>query len=175
MASPPLELLHKTTLCRALNDDELRNLASVFSERSFQAGETLFAEGAPGDSLLVVLAGEVEVLKKDQNGVDRVIANIGEGAILGEMSLIAGEESARTASARATSAGRALALPSREFQRRIREGDVAALKVVYSFAQILSRRLLAMNEQVVAALAASEGRQKTEMAKFNELLSDWSF
>lgn len=175
MPTPPLELLKNSPLCRALDEKEVQSVLSIASERPFAAGEMLFTEGQPGDSLLVVLEGGVEVLKKDPHGTDHVLATLGEGAILGEMSLISGNLSARTASARAIRSGRALALPARDFQARLHDGDTAALKVVYNFAQVMSRRLLAMNEQVVAVLAESGERQKSEMARFNELLTDWSF
>ncbi|MFN7135674.1 MAG: Crp/Fnr family transcriptional regulator [Myxococcales bacterium] len=174
-SAQPLESLQKSSLSQGLSEAEVRSLLELCGERSISRGEFLFREGDPGDALYVVVEGDVEVLKRDAGGTDRQLAKIGPGAILGEMSLIAGESSARTASARALSDVRALVLKSREFQARLKANDLAALKVVHNFAQVMSRRLLQMNQQIADALATAHVKSTGELSKFNQLLSDWSF
>jgi len=78
-------LLSTSALFRPLERNERRELATRFRARDALAGEVVIAEGARGDGLYVVLAGEVEVLRE---GV--VAGTLGAGDVFGEMSLLDG-------------------------------------------------------------------------------------
>lgn len=51
----------------------------------------LLSEGIEGDHLMVILSGQVQVVKHDPSGQPVSLARVGPGSILGEMSLIDGE------------------------------------------------------------------------------------
>lgn len=53
--------------------------------------DVIMREGEDGDFLVIVLTGEVEVVKQSKNGAERQLAIVGPGASLGEMSLINGK------------------------------------------------------------------------------------
>lgn len=55
------------------------------------SGITLIKEGDPGDYILFVLTGSVNVLKDGPDGTAHLLANIGPGGSLGELSFIDGE------------------------------------------------------------------------------------
>ena len=78
-------LLATSALFRPLEKSERRELATRFRARDALAGESVITEGARGDGLYVVLAGEVEVLRE---GV--VAGTLGAGDVFGEMSLLDG-------------------------------------------------------------------------------------
>ena len=78
-------LLSTSALFRPLDKSERRELATRFRARDALAGEAVITEGARGDGLYVVLAGEVEVLRQ---GV--VAGTLGAGDVFGEMSLLDG-------------------------------------------------------------------------------------
>lgn len=73
-------------------------IVSACEDRVLAAGEELFHEGDPGDSLYIVQSGRVDVSKQIRRGVDRVLAALGPGDVIGEMSFIDG--SRRSAGAR---------------------------------------------------------------------------
>ncbi len=52
---------------------------------------TLLTEGAKGDFLIVVLTGQVEVVKETDQSEKKLVTRVGPGAFLGEMSLIDGQ------------------------------------------------------------------------------------
>ena len=54
------------------------------------SGATVLQEGDTGDFLIMVLTGRIDVLKADA-GATKIVAHIGPGGILGEMSLIDGQ------------------------------------------------------------------------------------
>jgi CRP-like cAMP-binding protein len=68
-------------------------------ERIFEAGETVFDEGDPGDRLYVIQSGEVELAREGAGG-HRVVARLGPGDFFGELSVVLG----RPRSTRATAA-----------------------------------------------------------------------
>jgi CRP-like cAMP-binding protein len=54
------------------------------------AGEILLTEGEPSDSLLVVATGRVKVFVRQRSGRDGLLLELGEGAFLGEIGVLAG-------------------------------------------------------------------------------------
>ena len=73
---------------------EIRTLAGYMECFAAPQGEEIMTEGKIGDYLLLILTGEVKVLKADpdDNGTRKIIAFAGPGTTLGEMSLIDGEQ-----------------------------------------------------------------------------------
>jgi CRP-like cAMP-binding protein len=78
-------LLSTSAVFRPLERNERRELATRFRARDALAGEVVIAEGARGDGLYVILAGEVEVLREGT-----VAGTLGAGDVFGEMSLLDG-------------------------------------------------------------------------------------
>jgi CRP-like cAMP-binding protein len=78
-------LLSTSALFRPLEKNERRELATRFRARDALAGEVVITEGARGDGLYVILAGEVEVLRDGG-----VAGTLGAGDVFGEMSLLDG-------------------------------------------------------------------------------------
>jgi CRP-like cAMP-binding protein len=78
-------LLSTSALFRPLEKSERRELATRFRARDALAGEVVITQGARGDGLYVVLAGEVEVLRDGG-----VAGTLGAGDVFGEMSLLDG-------------------------------------------------------------------------------------
>jgi predicted acylesterase/phospholipase RssA len=76
------------------------------------AGEWLFHEGDPADSLFVVVGGRLKVLLDSPEG-PRVVRELGPGAALGELALLTGAP--RSASARAVRDSTVLELPDEAF------------------------------------------------------------
>ncbi len=66
-------------------------------QKNVSKGEVLFEEGDHGNEAYLILAGTIEVFKR-AGGRDHVIATLGKGEIIGEMSLI--DNQPRMASAR---------------------------------------------------------------------------
>lgn len=60
----------------------------VMPTRMVKAGQTVFREGElPDDGLYFICYGSVEISRKE-NGKDRILAELSEGSVFGEMALI---------------------------------------------------------------------------------------
>jgi CRP/FNR family transcriptional regulator, cyclic AMP receptor protein len=172
MAGPPLSKLTPLPLFRGLTEAEAGAVAEISEEVALPAGQLLFREGDEGDALYVLLTGTVEVIKHDRGGAEQVLAQLTDGSVLGEMSLISGN-AARSASVRATSDLKLIKVSAARFSVLLQQGSPGALKVVASLAQVLGRRLLQMDEKLVDVLDKS--KRKEELAAFQKILTNWSF
>ena len=117
----------------------------------------LLEEGTVGPRLMVILEGEVEVLRLDPSGVQRPIATLGEGEVLGELSLLL--ELPRTASVVARRDLRVFSMDRAVFNRMVDEGDPAALRFGLELSRVLASRLVQLNGTVVDLLMAAEGSE----------------
>jgi CRP-like cAMP-binding protein len=83
-----IRILSGVGLFSELTEEQLRLLAFGAEQVRFQAGREIFAEGAAADCAYVVVSGRV-VLYRDGGGAAVALSRLGEGAIIGELALIA--------------------------------------------------------------------------------------
>ncbi len=81
-----------------LEDPMVREFAQRGRVRSFARNAVIINEGDRGDSMYVILAGEVEVFVSDARGREMVLDDLGPGEYFGEMAL---DGAPRSASVRA--------------------------------------------------------------------------
>ena len=96
MAGAPVAALQRVPLFTDLSADEVEQIALLFKERHFAAGETVVKEGSEGAAFFVIDSGEAAV---SVAGKDR--AALQPGDHFGEIALI--DEGVRSATITATS------------------------------------------------------------------------
>ena len=74
------------------------NSGQNFETKRYQRGEVIFKEGDPGGYALMVLSGYVEITA-ESDGERKFLANLGEGEVIGELSVFTNQP--RTATAKA--------------------------------------------------------------------------
>ena len=110
-------------------------------ERSFNDGEIVFREGDPSETVGLVVAGAVEVVK-GANGHTVVLARLGPGELVGEMGVL--EARCRGATVRAVG-DTVLRLMSRDaFLERVSTDRRMALDILH----VLSERLHRTDERI---------------------------
>lgn len=80
-----LEIIHP------FDDFERKDVLTMLSKMTcYRVGErsTVIFEDEPGDFLILLLNGKVEIVKKDGDGIYRELGLAGPGKVLGEISLI---------------------------------------------------------------------------------------
>ena len=158
MSRDHVAALKGMTLCRALSAAELDAIAALTEAREVAAGGELFREGEPGDGLYLVVAGEINVVKRGPAG-EHSLARLGVGGVLGEMSLVTAE--ARSATGRALVDARVLHLPAARFRALLEADSIAAHKIVAAVADVLARRLATMNSMALELAEKAGGPAKT--------------
>lgn len=128
---------------------ELGLLATQLSARRFDGGTVVFSEGEPGDTLYVVLDGQVRISRRIPGMGEEALAILSRGGVFGEMALI--DEKPRSADAIAHSGGCALLAINRVDLARAAASDPGSMIGFFALmCQVLCRRLRAMTEQLVA-------------------------
>jgi CRP-like cAMP-binding protein len=87
----PLEMLRRTPILRLLDDPDLHELASCLQLLSFAPGEVIIRQGESGDSMYFVVTGEVNIVFRSPDGLDRQVSLMESGDFFGEASLLTGE------------------------------------------------------------------------------------
>lgn len=137
-----VELLRAVPLFSELSAPELERIAQVAVPRSFPADTRIFQEGDPGDSCYIVRTGSCRVTREHPDGRAITLANLGPGAIFGELAMLDGE--ARSASVEATEQTELLALPAGDLRALLREHPEMGEKLIVA----LTRRLREANERL---------------------------
>lgn len=83
------------TFTRSLDDGELAALSSALAPRELARGEALLVEGQPSSSLYLVTRGQCTVRVAAANE-PMLVATVGPGAIVGEVSFIDGGKTSAT-------------------------------------------------------------------------------
>lgn len=89
VSSPELKAFRTDTpFFGGLSDATLDLLISMLTERQFEAGATVVAEGDSGQSMYIVRSGELAVRKLGRSGRMLDLNRLGPGDFFGEMTII---------------------------------------------------------------------------------------
>ena len=127
-----LAALRSVPLFTSIPDDLLFPLTSAVLFRKIPAGLRIIEEGQPGGELFIFLSGAGKVVKAD-GGV--VLASLGPGDYVGEMSLIDGEP--RSASVEVTETAELMVIGQPHFQDIM----VSEPALMLAIMKVLSQRL----------------------------------
>ena len=115
--------------------------------KEFAPGTVLFREGEPGREMYVVQSGRVNVSKK-AGEVEKILASLGPGEFLGEMSIL--NNKPRSATATCAEASKLLVIDAKTFEAMIRGNAEIAIRMIKKLAD----RLAEANEQIENLLFA---------------------
>lgn len=137
----------KVPIFRSLNDEEMYEIirACRFYERA--TGTVLFRQGESGDSAFVVESGLIDIVIESGRGRE-LIAQIGAGDVVGELSLI--EPGPRSATAVISETAVVYELRSQEFNLLRDSLNPAAFKVIRALSRLVCQRLRTVNERIEA-------------------------
>jgi CRP-like cAMP-binding protein len=75
--------IHQLTIFQDLDSLQLTQLEPIFVPNEFRAGDRIFSQGEKAISLYLILAGEVEVHFKPDDGPQLTVARVQTGGIVG--------------------------------------------------------------------------------------------
>jgi CRP-like cAMP-binding protein len=142
--SVPDKILHLRgiQIFEGLSVSELAAIASVTEEVVQPEEIDVIKEGEQGETMYMVISGEVSVIKGQPEGHEIELDLIGGGDYFGEMALF--ENEVRSATIRTKEETRLLVLHKREFTEIVREYPQIALHICKE----LSNRLRRLHEKV---------------------------
>ena len=129
-APAPVEKVEKVPFFACLERDEVEQIAALFKERRFAAGETVVVEGSAGAAFFIIDSGEATV------AVHGVECNaLGEGDHFGEIALI--DEGPRAATVTAKTDLVCHGLTYWEFRPLVERNGAIGWKLLQSMAQMV--------------------------------------
>jgi CRP/FNR family transcriptional regulator, cyclic AMP receptor protein len=90
MATNVIGILGQTNLFRSVPPEELSGLVAAARPRTYRRGQVVYSAGDPGDSLVVVISGQVKVVVRSADGGELTLTVLGPGGTLGEPSIADG-------------------------------------------------------------------------------------
>jgi len=133
------EVLRRIPLFQHMNYKELLGILGIARGRTFEKGQDIIREGDTGDELFVIFRGAVKVVK---NGHE--LAVLRTGGHFGEMGLV--DQAPRSATVVADDTTSAIAIDRDSLLKLMRRDSLLAVKLLWSFVQVLSERLRSTNE-----------------------------
>jgi CRP-like cAMP-binding protein len=130
-------VLGRLPLLAALDASVIAELASVSHLTTVPRGDVLFLEGEPSNRMIVVLSGRVRIYRNSAEGDELVLAHVGPGGSIGELSVI--DELPRSASAQAIERSRIISVPSDRMRAALATSPTAVLDIARQLAVTVRR------------------------------------
>ena len=134
--SEKIVLLKGIELFESLAVGELAAIGSVVEEVDYPAGEIIIKEGDTGDTLFLMIRGEVSVIKDLGESNEIEIDRMRDGEYFGEM--------ARSVSIRTEKPSAFMVLYKQEFKEIVREYPQIALEIC----KVLSGRIRKLHQKI---------------------------
>ena len=133
------ELLRRIPLFQHMTYKELLSILGIARGRQFEKGQNIIKEGEQGDEVYVLFRGKVDVLKSGLK-----IAQLKAGGHFGEMGLV--DQAPRSATVSAVEDTSAISIDRDSLLKLMRRDALLAVKLLWSFVQVLSERLRNTND-----------------------------
>jgi CRP/FNR family cyclic AMP-dependent transcriptional regulator len=138
------KVLGSLELFQGLSPDQLAELNRLLRSSVIQAGTHFITAEQPGEVVYVILEGTVKIYVSQEDGREVILAFLGPGDTVGEMSLV--DSSGRSANVMTTERSRLVWMDRAGFQTCLREMSPLANNLI----RLLANRLRFANEQIQA-------------------------
>jgi CRP/FNR family transcriptional regulator, cyclic AMP receptor protein len=85
MTADVTDILRQTSLLRSVSAEDLKAVAAASRLRIFRRGQVVFTQSDPGDTVIVVVSGQVKVTVRSADGGELTLAVIHPGGLLGDL------------------------------------------------------------------------------------------
>jgi len=133
-------VLRQYSLFSDIDEGAINFLLQYMGQVNFREGETIFAEGDPGDEICFIVQGRVKVEKSGT-----VLAELGEGQQVGGMFVI--DVMPRSADVIGLESGSLIRISHRNLHRLRQKDPDAFTTLLLNCSRDISRRLRKMNER----------------------------
>ena len=122
---------------QALDERDLDTLDEVARQTTAERGEIIVNQGSKGESLYVVVSGQIRVYLSDETGKEVILGLEGPGAIFGEISVLDG--GLRSASVAAMERTELLKIEGQAFRQLLQTNARLALAVIAALAGMIRK------------------------------------
>jgi uncharacterized membrane protein len=166
------ELLADIPLFALLDNTERAVLAERLDEARYPAGTAIFRAGDPGESMYIVVSGEVDIFFRNDTGRQVTIETAGPGHFFGEISLLDGGP--RTASATATKDVEALIVDRGDLDAFLRTCPPASLDLLAAMGRRLRESARLLRNTASRDVNIVDEDNRTSVMKIADWISEFS-
>jgi CRP-like cAMP-binding protein len=134
-------LLREVPMFGGLAPEDLEKIADIAHEQIYATGGIICREGEPGDSLFIIVSGDVQVVKS-MGRQESILATRGAGEFVGEMAIL--DSAPRSATLRALKDVRVLSIEGDAFKSILLDRPEVAVSALRN----MSARIRALNERI---------------------------
>ncbi|MFB9326519.1 cyclic nucleotide-binding domain-containing protein [Paenibacillus aurantiacus] len=158
------EVLRAHSLMAHLTEEELARVTASAQWLNVEAGEVLIREGDTDRTVIILVGGGAEVLKRNaETGENYTIVRLEPGASAGEMALLADAEGARSATIRTCEPSAVIRIDF-ELIWQHNANDAMHVKLLSNISRDLSAKLNATNQVTVASIRKELAASKAQIA-----------
>jgi CRP/FNR family transcriptional regulator, cyclic AMP receptor protein len=141
--------LKSIAVLQTMDRDARSRLAEALEQKGYTEGQTVFAEGDPGDSMYFIVSGCIRIEKRAQAAAasSKTLAVLECGDYFGEMALL--DQKPRSAAAVAAGPVKVLRLSKAAFDALQQGGGRAGLDVLFAMIRTSSERIRRLSAQLV--------------------------
>ncbi|MBC8374473.1 MAG: cyclic nucleotide-binding domain-containing protein [FCB group bacterium] len=159
---PHIQHLKNCPLFKGMTEEEIAVYRPATKQVSYKAGEAIMTEGKAGDTLVILIKGEVTISKKltllgdeEANAKDKTFITLSDEykPFFGEMAMLM-EHSIRTASVIASTECEIVIMEKNAFQEASIKHPAVGLKVMENIAQKLATNLERESKNVLKLTTA---------------------
>ncbi len=157
------DVLRRAPLFAALDEEQSAELRASMTETTLARGEALFHEGDPGDRLYVVTEGKVKLHRTSPDGRENMLAVLGPGELIGELSLF--DPGPRTATGSALTEVKLLGLGHNDLQPWLNVRPEVASALLRAIARRLRRTNDSMSDLVFSDVPGRVAKQLLDLSR----------
>jgi len=132
-----INVLKRIPIFANMGQEELSGLAEKAIRKKFSRDTIIVSEGDDGDSLMIILSGQVKVTLLSEDGKEIILSILREGDFFGEMSLLDGEP--RSATVIAMKESSLLIIQRQNFLKQIDENPSLAKAILVEMSMRIRR------------------------------------
>ncbi|MDQ5908864.1 MAG: Cyclic nucleotide-binding protein [Pseudomonadota bacterium] len=144
-----VDILRKCFLFRNFSAANLEKIMAISRIVTLQSKSVVFEKDSPGEAMMVILNGRLQVSVADGEGRDVVLGTVGQGEIVGEIAMLDGR--GRSATAVTLEPSELMVIHRNDFMPFLEQNPKAAIDLI----MVLALRLRLNTQQLASLLEES--------------------
>lgn len=157
------QLLSRVPLFQGLNEQQFALLSSRIQKISLRRGEVLFVEGDEGDRLYIITEGKIKLGHSSEDGRESLLAILGPGEMIGELTLF--DPGKRSTTATAVSPASMLCLDHSDLVQILDTNPEVAKHLLRALAQRLRRTNESLSDLVFSDVPGRVAKALLDLAE----------
>lgn len=158
-----MALLQQIPLFADLSQEQLTSLAVKLERRAYRKGQTILRQGEQGESLFVIVSGQVRIYMLSPDGHEVSVSICDRGDFFGEMALLL--DMPRTANVEAMKSTEVLVLHRQAFRQHLLSNPQAAVRIIEALSRRLRRTTESVEELTSLSVRQRMARRLLELAE----------